>query len=542
MRRRPTKVGIIVDSLIINSWKEKIIQEVLSSEIFKLSIVIVTGDTTLPHEQNPLRILKGLDRFLYDTYTQWDYKYYCRFTKKNSFKKIDLTPLLIKGDTKIVEAKSEGRKADLSREQANEIDKEKPDVIIQLGSKSLGAGILRLAEHGVWSYSSNEWCTKAFWAMFGKKHPFTTSLNVLKSNRNEEVILYETTSSMNFESLFLNRNFMYWKVASIICEKLKSLHNDKLLYLQKNCFSVEKVGEGKAVQKKIPNNAQMLIFLSRLLVHKLKARLIREQWYLAYKNKSQSSDVFTLLHTQGDRFYADPFVMRQNEKNYVFFEEYVYREGKGIISFIEMDVKKGLISKPVKVLDKPYHLSYPFLMEDKGNIYMIPETSENKTIELYKAKNFPYEWELEKVLMSNINAVDSTILFHQNKYWLFTNVFADGASSLDELHLFFSDSLYGEWEKHPMNPIVSDSRTARPAGNLFFREGKLLRPSQNCQFTYGYSVNFNEVEILTEKEYKECKINEIVPEVIKNNKGTHTYVFNDEIELVDCRKPILKIF
>src|SRR5690606_21018624 len=110
-----------------------------------------------------------------------------------------------------------------------------------------------------------------------------------------------------------------------------------------------------------------------------------------------------------------------------------------------------------------------------------PETSENKTIELYKCVDFPYKWELSKVLMNNVSAVDSTILKHNNKYWLFCNIKEnEGASSLDELFLFYSDSLQeGEWISHPLNPIVSDVSQSRPAGHIFKENGRLYRPSQN---------------------------------------------------------------
>ncbi|MEH7495888.1 glucosamine inositolphosphorylceramide transferase family protein, partial [Neobacillus niacini] len=107
--------------------------------------------------------------------------------------------------------------------------------------------------------------------------------------------------------------------------------------------------------------------------------------------------------------------------------------------------------------------------------------------------------------------------------------------SLDELHIFYSDNLFGEWKPHQMNPVVSNASSARPAGNIFLKDGKLIRPSQDCSYSYGYSVKFNEIVELTEVIYSERFLYEIKPDWSKNNKGTHTYNFNEDYEVIDGR-------
>ena len=52
------------------------------------------------------------------------------------------------------------------------------------------------------------------------------------------------------------------------------------------------------------------------------------------------------------------------------------------------------------------------------------------------------KWTLEKVLINNIHAVDSTILKHNDKFWLFCNVMKNQSSNTkDELSLFYSENL-----------------------------------------------------------------------------------------------------
>jgi len=81
---------------------------------------------------------------------------------------------------------------------------------------------------------------------------------------------------------------------------------------------------------------------------------------------------------------------------------------KAHISVIEMD-RDGLWKLPVKVLERDYHLSYPFLFEWNGNLYMIPETKGNKAIELYRCTRFPNKWEIRERPCGRVQAVDSTL-------------------------------------------------------------------------------------------------------------------------------------
>jgi hypothetical protein len=228
-------------------------------------------------------------------------------------------------------------------------------------------------------------------------------------------------------------------------------------------------------------------------------------------------------------------VINRNGKYYIFIEELIYKENKGYICLMEMD-EMGNYSEPVKVLEQNYHLSYPFLIEDHGELYMIPESKQNNTIELYKCINFPLEWKLEKVLMSNVRAVDSTILFKHNKYWLFCNITQNpGPSAPDELYLFHSDKLISDsWQSHPLNPIVSDFKKSRPAGNFFNYKNKLYRPSQNGLKNYGYGMKINQVIELSETTYKEKVVNSIYPEWDDDLIGTHTLNSTNNLTIIDA--------
>ncbi len=261
------------------------------------------------------------------------------------------------------------------------------------------------------------------------------------------------------------------------------------------------------------------------------------QWFIAYRDRKLfntpfDTEGFKIIDPPPGRFYADPFVIKHKGKNYIFFEDYCCIKGKGVISFIEID-REGNYSTPKIVLQKDYHLSYPFLFNWNHQIFMIPETNQNNTIELYSTINFPYDWKLEKVIMKDLNANDTTIWFSDNKTWMFTNILETGRAEFTDLWLFYADTIFDEWKPHPRNPIISDITSARPAGNMFMHKGEIIRPAQNCSARYGQALAFNKLTCLTEHDYGELKIEQVNPNWHPGNLSFHTYNFNEDLEVID---------
>jgi hypothetical protein len=167
---------------------------------------------------------------------------------------------------------------------------------------------------------------------------------------------------------------------------------------------------------------------------------------------------------------------------------------------------------------------------------MVPESKANRTIEVYRCTEFPYRWTLETRLMEDVEAVDTTLLEHAGKWWLFANMIENqGASSWDELFLFSADSpLSRNWTPHPRNPIVSDVTRARPAGRIFSKGGKLYRPSQNSAHRYGYGLNINEITELTESTYSERVVSSTEPSWDRSLLGTHTFAAEHRLTVIDA--------
>ncbi len=271
------------------------------------------------------------------------------------------------------------------------------------------------------------------------------------------------------------------------------------------------------------------------------AKLTREQWYLMFQFSDRISlglDSYQAIVPPKDRIWADPHLLEKDDVWYVFIEEMLFSENKGFISVLQIDAQ-GAWTQPVKVLERDYHLSYPQIVEWDGEIYMLPESSANRTIELYRCIDFPLRWERVKVLIDDIEAVDSSLLWREGKWWLFCSVKPHpAASENDELHIYYSDDLLtGQWQPHAANPVVSDVTRARPAGRIFEHNGQLVRPSQNCGGIYGFGLNLNRITCLDETSYEEQIIDHTSAAAYPGMIATHTLAREGRLTVVDaCRR------
>lgn len=193
---------------------------------------------------------------------------------------------------------------------------------------------------------------------------------------------------------------------------------------------------------------------------------------------------WTRLPDDGKRFYADPIAVPHEGRNWIFVEELPYATGRALISAVELGAD-GPVGTPRPVLERSCHLSYPFVFPHDGQMWMIPESAADRTVDLYRADQFPDRWTHVATLIKDVAVGDATIVQHNGRFWLFGTVGEGDASSWDALHIWSADRLLGPWTPHGNNPVLMDALGARPGGAFFHRHGELWRPAQDCTTGYG---------------------------------------------------------
>lgn len=207
-------------------------------------------------------------------------------------------------------------------------------------------------------------------------------------------------------------------------------------------------------------------------------------------------------------FVADPFLYVQGDVLYLFFETKNSITMQGDIG-VARSVDKGATWEQLGIaLDEDWHLSYPYVFDYNGHIYMMPEGSAKGDLRLYRAIDFPVKWKFDKVIMKK-PMVDSFIVPHGGKYWLFGSDHSGiGTKKNGQLEIWYSTSPLGPWRPHKKNPIYNTDKSmgARNGGRPFVHDGKLYRIGQDCGETYGRSIRVFRVEILTTDEFKEVEV------------------------------------
>ncbi len=241
---------------------------------------------------------------------------------------------------------------------------------------------------------------------------------------------------------------------------------------------------------------------------------------------------WNVLPSPAHRFYADPFPITWKGRTFVFFEDLDHRAGKGTISAVEFG-QAGPIGTPMPALEEAWHLSYPFLIVSGDELWMIPESTGNRDVAIYKCIAFPNRWERHATLLSGLELSDATIIRHGDRNYLF-GASRDGAGGYsDTLSIFHADNLFGPWMPHERNPVLLDRASARPAGQFVNNNGRLWRPVQDCSNGYGAALGLAEITKLTPQTYAQTVRHVIRPGPRWPGRKLHTLNRSGRLELID---------
>ena len=421
------------------------------------------------------------------------------------------------------------------------------DVLLRFGFNILRGEILGAARFGVWSYHHGDGDyyrggPSCFWEVY-EGNPLTgTMLQVLTEDLDAGVVLQKGVFA-TYPGLSRANNCLqpYWGAATFVIQKLHELHQHGWDWVHGRA-PARSAYHGRKKLYTVPSNWEMTRWLvpqlSRKTLRRLRRRPVIEHWHLALRTGRQldvaaagpaDTSGFRVVESPRGRFYADPFLLEHEGQTWLFFEDCEYAVGHGRISCAV--VRNGELGPPLVALDRPYHLSYPCIFRAGGELYMVPESVASRTVDLYRCRRFPDQWELEKELLRE-PAVDTTVWSAGDLFWFFVT-FQEPRGFGTQLWLFYASEVAGAWQSHPLNPISTDVRNARGAGAIFRRNGRLYRPSQNCGPHYGYSFTLNEIVACDRERYEERPVVTVAPEWAPHLVGTHSYAQSGDVEVID---------
>lgn len=555
----PIRVILLVDSYMQPRWVAGSVREMLASECVTIVGVVVNGTAepwAPPLERRSLaaRLHNAWTKrnaVLLDRYLRLDERRYPAYGD-DPFESIDLSAALA-SIPRITAFPRRTTFSDFFDEPAlNGMRALNPDVAVRFGFRILRGPVLGIPGHGVWSYHHDDnrvirGGPSGLWEVLLGLPDTGAVLQRLSEDLDAGETIARTWTATNTISVNQTRVALYRAAAPLLMRKLRELHRRGADALRPQ--PAEPTFRPYASRLYVAPTARELIgglarVMMRLLVRKAGQIRRREQWQLmvgfdsrqSCGNGVPQSSVFRLkpLVPPADRIWADPFPVLHEGRYLIFFEELLFNENVGRISMIEM-TPDGRASEARVVLAADYHLSYPFVFEYENGWYMMPEMAAHGVQEVFRATQFPVEWELHKTLVFDQLVVDPTLYFDGVRWWLFVGTAPSPHSDCDELSLYHAASPLGPWVPHVANPVVSDARGARPAGRLFQSGKDLIRPAQDGTPSYGTAVSFKRILRLDLEAYVEEPIGRIDPAWAPDVAGTHTVNAAGQLTVIDAR-------
>ncbi len=526
------RLGFLVESDKVSSWVGEIISALSNHKEVNFVVTVFCSDHPKQACSFLYSVFKKLDSSIWTSSDNYSEEKTMRFS--------DNVPDL---KTEMV---GETFQISFSEDLINKISSYKPDLLIYFGSKTLAGNILDLPRYGIWSLCFGETnklydAIPGFWEWYYKRPRSKITLIKFSKQSLKGEIIRDLPIQISHPSYRKNQSSIFSKAIALIVEEVTKLVNTEKLGKESKALERETIFLG---HKPIDPNSwhianAFLKLISRSIKRVIKEIIFVNDWVIFCDlNSPQTPSLdfkkFKVLIPPKNRFWADPFVVSQDDKHYIFFEEFMLKANKGHINCMVLDASGKMIASKI-ILEKPYHLSYPFIFQHQETFYMVPESSANKTIDLYECVEFPFLWKFKRTLISSINAVDATIHFYENRYWLFCGVQQHVSSpNYEDLNIFYTnDVLEGRWIPHVKNPVVSDIKTARPAGSIYIHNGELCRPSQIGFPYYGYGLALNRITELSEINYKEENYINIKPDWRKEVGGLHTLNFSPKMTVTD---------
>lgn len=414
---------------------------------------------------------------------------------------------------------------------SSEISALKLDLIIDLdggGNQKLAS----FAKHGVWytDISAIQHWRAGFWPAAGKDPVSTICLLSLVEDNNFASIIAKAVVNSKFVA---TRNALFMKEKSIALLRREI----RLLSLGLKNTKTISAKKGKRYEsEQVPNTLHYVKYQFRVLCKLFERAEVKVFSRFGFRPNMFSLRVgegnvmsFDLnsgakINPIGNNYWADPFLWKRGNQTFCFFENYSYETKLGSICVGQLE--DGALVDVRKIMITDYHMSFPFLFEEKGELFMMPETSNKRRLELWQCTNYPYEWKLHSTALTGVNAADSIILNRDNERWLFTNIASDVyGDNCSELHIFRIDGPgISNLTPHLSNPVVFNSRTARNAGKFHRIDGKILRPSQDNAFgQYGYGLNIMEMKELSLETYREENISALVSNKVEGIASSHHF-------------------
>jgi hypothetical protein len=541
---RRVRFGVLCNGTTFPAWQARALRSLLDVEGVECALLVVNGE---PPRPSPLR--EKVARVLRVRGLLWTlFQRFCVERWSRARHPVDLSEDLADVPTLECSVERRGpwsehfREGDVAAIRTHDLD-----FLLRFGFGILRGEILTAARHGVWSFHHDDLRRyrggpPGFWEIYRGDPMSGAVLQRLTERLDGGVVLAKGTFRTIPDSYVRSRDAALMGGADWPARVCRDLQRGRADYLDAPPATTD------APVFRAPTNLQMLVFLARTLRaqvrHQVGSLFRGVQWNIGVLRRPIGSlvgratvDDAEWLPSPARRWFAaDPFGVTRQGRTFVFFERYDYRSQRGHLACVEVDGGRPL-SDARTVSETVGHLSYPFVLEEDGATYCVPEAVATREVALWRIDDFPGGWTKVATLVPDFPGADPTIVRHDGRWWLFCTDHDTGAAA--NLHVFWAEALFGPYRPHARNPVKTDARSARAAGTPFVEEGVLYRPAQDGSGEYGGAVVLHRVVRLTPEEFEEEPVTRVAPDASGPLPGgLHTVSGVGDVTLIDGRRSV----
>jgi hypothetical protein len=431
-----------------------------------------------------------------------------------------------------------------SNEDIQRVKSYELDFIFRFGMNIIRGDILEAPKYGIWSFHHDDeevirGGPPGFWEIF-YRHDYNGLVLQRLSHKLDSGEIIRKAKFPIISHSYRTHLYELLRYSADIAEfAVQSLHKSKSFHWTKT--------DSQAKIYKKPSNVKMILFLFRLGFNRLAFNFhdlfLQEKWNMAVYPFSFDK-LMEMRHLPNPIFYpnvrrnsfvADVFALNQGNKLQLFFEDYSYKNDKGVISTVSFDIGNRMYGEHKVILETDYHLAFPFIHQQNNSLYLLPETSITGKQYMFSL-NEKLEPGEKEILMA-ADCVDAVTFQYEGLQWLFC-----GHKSLGPNHYLFAyyrQNEQAEWVSHEQNPIVADASNARMAGGIFRHKDKLYRFAQKNNLYYGEMVHINEILSLDSSKFSEKRVLTVDASWFKHySEGIHTLSFVNDWLILDAKRHV----
>lgn len=221
-------------------------------------------------------------------------------------------------------------------------------------------------------------------------------------------------------------------------------------------------------------------------------------------------------------WFADPFILSVNGNIIeLFVEEMIYKTGRGIITYLKVDVNSCEILEKHTMLELDTHLSFPIYIRDNGKLYVYPENYQSGSLRIYEFDEQAKNLVCPRIII-NAPLLDTQIAKLEGSYYAFGVLFQTGLQKdTQKLYIYQTDALLGDYKL--VQVIENPKCEERGAGLIYKDDSRLIRPAQCCEGGYGREVILYDLQ-RDHSGFEEKEIGRVTPDRKSlNGNILHTY-------------------